>query len=69
MSAISFDPTMIPKCKECGSMDIDYTFKWISGILVCEKCKTEILEKYSLLTKTVWEPAWETTAPATLRVS
>ncbi len=43
---------MNPKCKECGSMDIDYTFKRIFGVLVCEKCKTEIPEKYSLLTKT-----------------
>jgi len=41
-----------PKCAECNSMDIDQTFKKVFGCLVCNKCKNEIPEKYSLLTKT-----------------
>ncbi|EIW86428.1 hypothetical protein CONPUDRAFT_86400 [Coniophora puteana RWD-64-598 SS2] len=46
------DPDRNPKCKECQSMDIDYTFKKIFGCLVCNKCKDQYPEKYSLLTKT-----------------
>jgi hypothetical protein len=46
------DPKLNPKCKECQSMDIDQTYKKVFGCLVCNKCKTEQPEKYSLLTKT-----------------
>ncbi|KAF9229566.1 hypothetical protein BS17DRAFT_771629 [Gyrodon lividus] len=46
------DPSLNPKCKECNTIDIDYTFKKIFGCLVCNKCKDEYPEKYSLLTKT-----------------
>ncbi|KAG0703122.1 hypothetical protein DFH29DRAFT_803988 [Suillus ampliporus] len=46
------DPNLNPKCKECQSVDIDYTFKKIFGCLVCNKCKDEYPEKYGLLTKT-----------------
>ena len=46
------DPKLNPKCKECQSMDIDQTFKKVFGCLICNKCKNEQPEKYSLLTKT-----------------
>ena len=51
-TAIYLDPNMNPKCRECQSIDIDYTFKKIFGCLVCNKCKDEYPEKYGLLTKT-----------------
>ena len=41
-----------PKCQECGSLDIDQTFRKVLRCLVCNKCKNEHTEKYSLLTKT-----------------
>ncbi|KAI9572737.1 hypothetical protein HD554DRAFT_2013906 [Boletus coccyginus] len=46
------DPSLNPRCKECNTLDIDYTFKKIFGCLVCNKCKDQYPEKYSLLTKT-----------------
>lgn len=46
------DPSLNPKCRECQSIDIDYTYKKIFGCLVCNKCKDEHPEKYGLLTKT-----------------
>ena len=46
------DPSLNPKCKECNTVNIDYTFKKIFGCLVCNKCKDQYPEKYSLLTKT-----------------
>ncbi|KAJ8596481.1 hypothetical protein M405DRAFT_726158 [Rhizopogon salebrosus TDB-379] len=49
---IYLDSNLNPKCKECQSIDIDYTFKKIFGCLVCNKCKDEYPEKYGLLTKT-----------------
>jgi DNA-repair protein complementing XP-A cells len=49
---ISLDPEMNPKCKECRSIDIDHDFKKTFGCLVCNKCKNDFPEKYSLLTKT-----------------
>ncbi len=50
--AIFLDPKLNPRCKECNSMDIDQTYKKVFGCLVCNKCKNEKPEKYSLLTKT-----------------
>ncbi|KAI0639149.1 thioesterase-like superfamily-domain-containing protein [Trametes polyzona] len=49
---IYLDPKLNPRCKECNSMDIDQTYKKVFGCLVCNKCKNEKPEKYSLLTKT-----------------
>ena len=46
------DPKLNPRCNECSSMDIDHTYKKVFGCLVCNKCKNEKPEKYSLLTKT-----------------
>ncbi|CAL1696436.1 unnamed protein product [Somion occarium] len=41
-----------PKCQECGTVDIDQTYRKVFGCLVCNKCKNEKPERYSLLTKT-----------------
>ncbi|KAF7982096.1 hypothetical protein HWV62_30419 [Athelia sp. TMB] len=49
---IFLDPSLNPKCNECRSMDIDQQYKKVFGCLVCNKCKNEKPEKYSLLTKT-----------------
>jgi DNA-repair protein complementing XP-A cells len=40
------------KCRECGSLEIDWTWEEIFGVSVCARCKETIPEKYSLLTKT-----------------
>lgn len=52
LEEISLDPEMNPKCKECQTIDIDHSFKKTFGCLVCNKCKNDFPEKYSLLTKT-----------------
>ncbi|KAL7285717.1 hypothetical protein ACG7TL_000822 [Trametes sanguinea] len=49
---IMLDPKLNPRCNECNSMDIDQTYKKVFGCLVCNRCKNEKPEKYSLLTKT-----------------
>lgn len=50
--ALFLDRTLNPKCVECQSIDIDQTYKKVFGCLVCNSCKNEKPEKYSLLTKT-----------------
>lgn len=40
------------KCRECGSLEIDFVWEEVFHIAVCGKCKEKIPEKYSLLTKT-----------------
>lgn len=50
--AIFLNREMNPKCNDCGSMDIDQTYKKVFGCLVCNTCKNQKPEKYSLLTKT-----------------
>ncbi|THH32345.1 hypothetical protein EUX98_g1856 [Antrodiella citrinella] len=49
---IFLDPTKNAKCQECDTVDIDHTYKKVFGCLVCNKCKNEKPERYSLLTKT-----------------
>ena len=51
-SAMFLERDRNPKCQECGSLDIDQTFRKVLRCLVCNKCKNEHTEKYSLLTKT-----------------
>lgn len=51
-AALFLDNTLNPKCNECQSIDIDPQFKKVFGILVCNKCKQDKPDKYSLLTKT-----------------
>ncbi|KAJ1673471.1 DNA repair protein rad14 [Spiromyces aspiralis] len=48
----SLDPTENPKCKECESVDVDAMYLKIYDVKVCQKCREEYPEKYSLLTKT-----------------
>ncbi|KAK0625889.1 XPA protein C-terminus-domain-containing protein [Immersiella caudata] len=40
------------KCRECGSVEIDFVWEEVFGCCVCGKCKEKFPEKYSLLTKT-----------------
>ncbi|OTA99873.1 hypothetical protein M426DRAFT_247579 [Hypoxylon sp. CI-4A] len=40
------------KCRECGSLEIDFVWEEVFKIAVCGACKDKIPEKYSLLTKT-----------------
>lgn len=40
------------KCRECGSLEIDWKWEEVFGVGVCGRCKENEPEKYSLLTKT-----------------
>lgn len=40
------------KCKECGSLEIDWVWEEVFKCCVCNACKEKYPEKYSLLTKT-----------------
>jgi DNA-repair protein complementing XP-A cells len=40
------------KCRECGSIEIDWQWDEVFGCAVCHRCKEKFPEKYSLLTKT-----------------
>ncbi|KAL1957114.1 hypothetical protein VTO42DRAFT_6372 [Malbranchea cinnamomea] len=40
------------KCRECGSLEIDWKWEEIFRCAVCSLCKEKYPEKYSLLTKT-----------------
>ncbi|KAK9897703.1 DNA repair protein [Cystobasidium minutum MCA 4210] len=49
---LSNDTRENPKCKICGSQEIDFTFHKVFNTNVCAQCKHENPEKFSLLTKT-----------------
>ncbi|KAG8623349.1 hypothetical protein KVT40_008325 [Elsinoe batatas] len=40
------------KCRECGSLEIDFKWEEAFSVRVCNGCKEKFAEKYSLLTKT-----------------
>ena len=40
------------KCRECGSLEIDWVWEEVFSCCVCNSCKDKFPEKYSLLTKT-----------------
>jgi DNA-repair protein complementing XP-A cells len=40
------------KCRECGSLEIDWTWDEVFHCAICTRCKEKYPEKYSLLTKT-----------------
>ncbi|KAI0537747.1 DNA repair protein [Xylaria digitata] len=40
------------KCRECGTLEIDFVWDEVFGCAVCNACKEAHPEKYSLLTKT-----------------
>ncbi|TID19563.1 DNA repair protein [Venturia nashicola] len=53
ISAVDVDPTdTSKKCRECGGLEIDFSWVDIFGTSVCYSCKEKYPEKYSLLTKT-----------------
>ncbi|TPX37458.1 hypothetical protein SmJEL517_g00585 [Synchytrium microbalum] len=49
---IELDPSLMPRCNECDSMDIEYNYKKHYNVLVCKACIEKLPDKYSLLTKT-----------------
>lgn len=49
---LSLDERENPKCKVCGTSDIDFTFHKVFRTNVCAKCKHDNPERFSLLTKT-----------------
>lgn len=40
------------RCRECGSLEIDFVWDEVFHCRVCNRCKEKFPEKYSLLTKT-----------------
>ncbi|KAK5629275.1 hypothetical protein RRF57_004991 [Xylaria bambusicola] len=40
------------KCRECGTLEVDFVWEEVFGCAVCNACKEKYPEKYSLLTKT-----------------
>ncbi|KAK4220744.1 phosphate transport-domain-containing protein [Podospora fimiseda] len=51
LSALADEKTR-KKCRECGSIEIDFVWEETFGCAVCSGCKEKFPEKYSLLTKT-----------------
>ncbi|KAL1923311.1 uncharacterized protein VTP21DRAFT_8291 [Calcarisporiella thermophila] len=49
---ISLNPEENPKCKECGSVELDYNYLKQFNLPICPKCREAYPEKYSLITKT-----------------
>lgn len=47
-----FDRDKNKKCRECGSLEIDWQWDEVFKCCVCNSCKEKLPEKYSLLTKT-----------------
>ena len=41
-----------PRCRDCGSQEIDWQWDTVFGCRVCSACKEKYPEKYTLLTKT-----------------
>ena len=46
------DKSKNAQCRECGTIELDFLTLKVFGMPVCQKCKNEHPEKYSLLTKT-----------------
>lgn len=46
------DPATRKRCRECGSVEIDFVWEEVFRCAVCNPCKEKYPEKYSLLTKT-----------------
>ncbi|OLL26730.1 DNA repair protein rad14 [Neolecta irregularis DAH-3] len=49
---LSLDPAKNAKCRECRSVELDFTYQRDFNCDVCSKCIKDLPEKYSLLTKT-----------------
>ncbi|RKP11232.1 XPA protein C-terminus-domain-containing protein [Piptocephalis cylindrospora] len=50
--ALSLNPEENPKCRECESTDLDVQYYTTFAVSVCHRCRKEVADKYSLLTKT-----------------
>lgn len=48
----SLDMDANPKCKMCGTIELDYQIFKVFGVRVCPKCRNEHPDRFSLLTKT-----------------
>ncbi|SMQ53528.1 unnamed protein product [Zymoseptoria tritici ST99CH_3D7] len=46
-----FDQATAKKCRECGTLEIDWTWDEVFHCQVCHSCKEKLPDKYSLLTK------------------
>ncbi|GAA5982667.1 hypothetical protein JCM5350_002141 [Sporobolomyces pararoseus] len=62
-SVMSIDPKENPKCKHCGTPDLDEQLKMVFGVKVCTNCKKENPDLYSLLTKTECKEDYLLTEP------
>ena len=51
LSVLSDEKTR-KRCRECGTVEIDFVWEEVFGCAVCGKCKEKFPERYSLLTKT-----------------
>ncbi|KAK4159708.1 phosphate transport-domain-containing protein [Cladorrhinum sp. PSN259] len=51
LSALADEKTR-KKCRECGTVEIDFVWEEVFGCAVCNGCKEKKPERYSLLTKT-----------------
>lgn len=49
---MALDPKENPKCRHCGTADLDDQLLSVFGIRCCPKCKKDRPDSYSLLTKT-----------------
>lgn len=52
LSVLSKEAQLNKKCRECGSLEIDWKWEEVLHCSVCNACKEKFPEKYSLLTKT-----------------
>ncbi|GAP88622.2 putative DNA repair protein RAD14 [Rosellinia necatrix] len=51
LSALA-DEAQRRRCRDCGSLEIDFVWDEVFGCAICAACKEKYPEKYSLLTKT-----------------
>ncbi|KAK3944427.1 Striatin Pro11 [Diplogelasinospora grovesii] len=51
------------KCRECGSLEIDFVWEEVFHCAICSACKEKFPEKYSLLTKTECKEDYLLTEP------
>ncbi len=49
---MGLDLSVHPTCEHCDSRDLDNVMRTVFGVKVCQKCKAERPDEYSLLTKT-----------------
>ncbi|KAI1281568.1 XPA protein C-terminus-domain-containing protein [Xylaria sp. FL0933] len=52
LSALLAEDKARRKCRECGTLEIDFVWEEVFACAVCNACKEKFPEKYSLLTKT-----------------